>query len=88
LAKALHGGLAVVLLLLCAASVAQVTDATVKGRVVDASETSSRARSSRHGTPRPASAAKPPAMPRDVPARGLTPGVYSLGADVAASGRS
>jgi len=32
-----HGGLAVVLLVLCAVPVAaQVTDATVKGRVVDA----------------------------------------------------
>ena len=80
-----HGGLAVVLLVLCATSAAaQVTDATVKGRVVDASgdilpgavvtarhaDTGIRRETTSDGA-------------GTFLLAGLTPGVYSLGASVA-----
>ena len=79
-----HGGLAVVLLLLCAASAgAQVTDATVKGRFVDASGdilpgAVVTARHTETGIRRETTSDAAGTFLL----AGLTPGVYSLGADV------
>ena len=85
-----HGGLAVALFVLCATSAAaQVTDATVKGRVVDASgdilpgavvtarhaDTGIRRETTSDGA-------------GTFLLAGLTPGIYLLGGSARASGRS
>ena len=79
-----HGGLAVVLLLLCAASTAaQVTDATVKGRVVDAAGDilPGAVVTARHAETGIRRETTSDAAGTFLLA-GLTPGVYSLGAEV------